>query len=190
MFGMATAGLRIVRVLERGAASPLYLVLVGAAGLAVTVSMTIPFASVIVPAVLLSRRRWLAVALTAAVGSALGGLILYLAFHHLAWGMAARHLPMLQQSAAWQTTTRWVAAYGVIALGVVAALPLPSTPVIAFAAIERFPVAHVALALWLGKSLKYGVYAYLAAHFPDVVTSRVARRRSRLPAATRSTDRR
>jgi len=77
---------------------------------------------------------------------------------------------MLQQSAAWQTTTRWVAAYGVIALGVVAALPVPSTPAIAFTAIERLSVVHVALALWLGKSFKYSVYAYLAAHFPDVVS--------------------
>jgi len=178
---MATLGLRIVRVLERAVASPFYLVLVGGAGLAVTVSMTIPFASVIVPAVLLSRRRWLAVALAAAAGSALGGLVLYLAFHHLAWSVAARHLPMLQQSAAWQTTTRWVAAYGVIALGIVAALPLPSTPAIAFTAIERLSVVHVALALWLGKSLKYSVYAYLAAHFPDVVSYAATSRRVELP---------
>jgi hypothetical protein len=50
---------------------------------------------------------------------------------------------------------------------IVAASPLPQTPALIFTAVSRLPPAEVFLALFIGKSLKYGVYAWLAATFPD-----------------------
>jgi hypothetical protein len=44
---------------------------------------------------------------------------------------------------------------------------LPQTPALIFTAVSRLPPAEVFLALLIGKSLKYGVYAWLAATFPD-----------------------
>ena len=48
------------------------------------------------------------------------------------------------------------------------ALPFPvaKTPALAFVAIYRLPVLEVALAITLGKLIKYTAYAFLASRFP------------------------
>ena len=61
----------------------------------------------------------------------------------------------------------WVTRYGAWALFLIAATPLPQTPAIAFAAITRLPVLEVLVALFAGKLLKYSIYAWLVARFPD-----------------------
>jgi hypothetical protein len=63
--------------------APAYPLMVGAIALILTMSMTVPFASVLFTAVLLRRRRWPEIVLWSSIGSATGGLILYLVFHHL-----------------------------------------------------------------------------------------------------------
>jgi membrane protein YqaA with SNARE-associated domain len=128
--------------------------------------MTIPFASILIGAVLLRRDRWKEIVLVSSLGSATGGVILYLVFHHLAWSPVIAAYPDLTQSKAWSDATRWVSAYGTWALLGIAATPLPQTPALIFTAVSPLPVAEVFLALFLGKLLKYGVYGCLAAQFP------------------------
>jgi membrane protein YqaA with SNARE-associated domain len=157
-----------VWILLHGATSMrIYPLLVGSVALLLTVSMTIPFASILIAAVLLRPAHWKAIALLSSVGSAAGGLIIYMFFHHLGWIYVVEAYPELLQSKAWIDATRWVSSYGVWALLVVAASPLPQTPALIFTAVSRLPPAEVFLALLIGKSLKYGVYAWLAATFPD-----------------------
>jgi membrane protein YqaA with SNARE-associated domain len=156
-----------VWILLRGATSMrVYPLLVGSVALLLTVSMTIPFASILIAAVLLRPARWKAIALLSSVGSAAGGLIVYIFFHHLGWIYVVEVYPDLLQSKAWIDATRWVSSYGVWALLIVAASPLPQTPALIFTAVSRLPPAEVFLALFIGKTLKYGVYAWLAATFP------------------------
>jgi membrane protein YqaA with SNARE-associated domain len=104
--------------------------------------------------------------LVSSLGSATGGVILYLIVHHLAWSQIMAAYPDLTQSKAWGDATRWVSAYGTWALFGIAATPLPQTPALIFTAVSRLPVPEVFLALFLGKLMKYGVYGYLAAEFP------------------------
>lgn len=139
---------------------------VGLSALAVTLTMSVPFASVLVFAVLLSRRRWWIIAMASAVGSSIGGLILYLVFHHLGWNQLVAWYPDIATTRSWRDATVWVSRYGGWALLVVAASPLPQTPALAFAAVSRLPIAEVLAALLLGKLLKYTVYAWLVARFP------------------------
>jgi uncharacterized membrane protein YdjX (TVP38/TMEM64 family) len=103
----------------------------------------------------------------ASLGAALGAALLYLAFHHLGWARLFAAYPDVVRSSAWGDATRWLSAYGVPALFVIAATPVPLTPALMFAAISRLPVAEVVLALWIGKLAKYLVYAWLASRFPE-----------------------
>jgi membrane protein YqaA with SNARE-associated domain len=156
-----------VWIFLRGATSMrVYPLLVGSVALLLTVSMTIPFASILIAAVLLRPARWKAIALLSSVGSAAGGLIVYMFFDHLGWIYVVDTYPDLLQSKAWIDATRWVSSYGLWALLVVAASPLPQTPALIFTAVSSLPPAKVFLALLVGKSLKYGAYAWLAATFP------------------------
>ena len=168
---LALVRLRIMATAMRAGTRPTasghgYSLTVAGAALVLTVS-AIPFASILVAAVLLRRERWLEIVALSSLGSATGGLVLYLLFHHLAWAELAAAYPDLVRSKAWVDATQWISAYGAWALLGIAALPLPQTPALIFTAISRLPVAEVLLALLLGKLLKYGVYGFLAARFPS-----------------------
>ena len=143
-----------------------YLLTVAIIAFIFTVSMTIPFASILIGAVLLRHVRWKEIVLVSSLGSATGGLFLYFTFYYLGWSQIAAAYPDLLQSKAWSDATRWVSTYGTGALLVIAAMPLPQTPALIFTALcRRFRKCF--LALFLGKLLKYGTYGWLAGKFPS-----------------------
>jgi membrane protein YqaA with SNARE-associated domain len=179
-----------IRVVLQGATSlRAYPLVVGGVALLLTLSMSLPFASILVVAVLLRRDRWKEITVFASAGSASGGLLLYTVFHHLGWNYLIEAYPDLVQSKAWIDATRWLSAYGTWALLAVAASPLPQTPALIFTAVSRLPPFEVFLALFVGKLVKYGVYAWIAATFPSrfhhLVNQEVARQGGRLSAEAR-----
>ncbi|MDI4635234.1 VTT domain-containing protein [Pelomonas sp. V22] len=158
---------RLLRSLLGRADSRMFPTVVGGIAALATLSMTVPFASLLMAAVLMVPRRWLAVAISSSLGAALGAGLLYLAFHHLGWALLFERYPDVLRSSAWHDATRWLGAYGVPALFVIAVTPLPLTPALMFAGITRLPVVEVMLALWLGKLLKYLAYAWMTSCFPE-----------------------
>ena len=166
LHGMRT---RLVGTLRVRAHGPMYAPFVGLLAFLVTLSMSIPFGSLLAVSVLLAPRRWRLIVLCSSLGSAAGGMVLYLVFHHLGWTQLVAQYPEIARTAIWGNTSRWLAAYGVVALFAVAATPIPQTPAVLFAAISRFPAGEVLLALFLGKLLKYGLYGWLASAFPSMV---------------------
>ncbi|MCK6431953.1 MAG: hypothetical protein L6Q68_02820 [Aquabacterium sp.] len=157
----------LLRTLLRRADSPAFPAVVGAVALGAALSMSVSFATLLVAAVLMARRRWSGIAVGASLGAALGAAVLYLVFHHLGWARLFAAYPDVVRSSAWNDATRWLSAYGVVALLVIAATPLPLTPALMFAGISRLPIVEVVLALWIGKLAKYLVYAWLASRFPE-----------------------
>ena len=157
----------LMRTLLRRADSRVFPVIVGAVAVAATLSMSVPFATLLVTAVLMARRRWGEIAVWASLGAAVGATLLYLVFHHLGWARLFDAYPDVVRSSAWGDATRWLSAYGVMALLFIAATPLPLTPALMFAGISRLPITEVAVALWVGKLAKYLVYAWLASRFPE-----------------------
>lgn len=155
-----------MRTLVRRADTRAFPMVVAAVAMAATLSMSVPFATLLVAAVLMSPRRWVAIALWSSFGAALGATLLYLGFHHLGWERLFSLYPDVVRSNAWRDASRWLVKYGVAALLVIAATPLPLSPALMFAAISRLPITEVILALWVGKLMKYLVYAWLASTFP------------------------
>ena len=175
MRGALESGL--MRALLRRADTRAFPLVVAAVAVAATLSMSVPFAGLLVAAVLMAPRRWLSIAFGSSLGAALGASILYLVFHHLGWARLFAAYPDVVRSVAWKDAAMWLGAYGVVSLLVLAALPLPLTPALMFAAIARLPVAEVVVALWIGKLTKYLVYAWLTSAFP---TQWIARAHGRM----------
>ena len=67
---------RVRAILSRTRETRHFPAMVGAVAFVLTVTMSVPFASVLVFAVLLQPERWRAIALWSAVGAAVGGLLL------------------------------------------------------------------------------------------------------------------
>ncbi len=166
MIALALEG-RVRAAIGRALDTPRLPLVVGAVAFVLTLAMSVPFASVLVLVVFLQPQRWRAIAICSALGASLGGLALYLVFHHLGWNQLLAWYPDLAASNSWRDATTWVSTYGGWALFLIAASPLPQTPAIAFAAIARLPVAEVFAALLVGKLLKYSVYGWLVARFPE-----------------------
>ena len=159
----------LIRTLTKRADHTVFPVIVAAVAFVATLSMTVPFAPLLAVAVLMVPNRWKSITVLSSLSAALGAGLLYLAFHHLGWAGLITSYPDVVRSRAWSDATRWLANYGVIALLVIAATPLPLTPVLMIASISRLPVMEVLLALWLGKLVKYTAYAWLVSAFPSQV---------------------
>lgn len=154
-------------LLERFSGSPYYALVTGLLALLATLSMTVPATFVLVPAVLASPARWRSLWLWACLGSATGGVLLVLFFHHLAWGQVYALFPKFETSKSWIRVEGWVEDYGLYALAWVAALPLPQTPALLLCGIGRVPAEGVFAAMLAGKLAKYGVVAWMVSRFPE-----------------------
>ncbi|MFZ2629141.1 MAG: VTT domain-containing protein, partial [Rugosibacter sp.] len=135
--------------------------------LAGTFSAAYPVTAVVVPASLLAPGRWRQIAVTTALGSALGATLLVIVCHHLGWSQVYRHFPEFVGNARWGEVMAWMSRYGLLALFVIALSPLPQTPALVFAGIVRHDYADVFAVMLAGKFFKYGAYAWLTASFPE-----------------------
>ncbi|MEI7970695.1 MAG: hypothetical protein WCJ69_17080 [Betaproteobacteria bacterium] len=155
------------RHLRRAADSRGFLAACAALAWLGTVTGTFPATAVVVPAALLLPRRWSAITLSAALGSAAGATMLVVAFHFLGWKILHGNYPDMATHEGWRQVIHWVETFGVIGLFVVAISPLPQTPALAFFGIARHDYALVFVAILAGKALKYGLFAWAATRFPD-----------------------
>lgn len=142
-------------------------VLVGALALLATISMSVPLVPVLSAATLLNARRWKMIALCAALGSSAGALLLYVVFHHLGWVQLLTYLPELTRSAKWMAVERFTGSYGLPALPVIAASPLPQTPALVFVALAKLSPLAVFAVIFCGKLAKYSLASWLAARAHD-----------------------
>lgn len=155
------------RLLRHAAQGHAFLLTCAGLACAGTLSAAYPVTAVVVPAALLAPRRWPGIAFFAACGSTLGGTALVILFHHLGWAVVYEHFPQFTTHPQWLRVMDWVATYGVAALFVIAASPLPQTPALIVFGITRHDIPGVLVAMLAGKLLKYGLFALLAARFPE-----------------------
>lgn len=132
-----------------------------------TMSAAYPVTAVVTPAALLAPTRWRQIALVSATGSTLGATLLVLLFHHLGWPQLYRYYPDLAGNQAWRQVMDWAAQDGPLALFLIAVSPLPQTPALIFFGLGEHHYLGVFFAMLAGKALKYGAFAWLAAHCPE-----------------------
>lgn len=157
-----TLPLWLQSVLQRAAGHRYYILVVGLMAFGATITFSFPFTLVLIPATLLAPGRWRELGLVAGLASGLGSAVLIEVFHHFGWQFVLSRYPDLPQSENWQLISGWLQDYGLWALLVIAASPLPQTPALLLCAMIDLPAGGVALAVGVGKSVKYLVIAWLA----------------------------
>lgn len=138
-----------------------YPVLVGALAFFATLSMSVPVVPLLYASVFLNARRWKTIAPCAAFGSGAAALILYVVFHHLDWVQLLGYLPELTRSPKWGAIASWTEDYGLPALLVIAASPLPQTPALVIVALAEFSPLTEFATIFTGKLAKYGIAAWM-----------------------------
>jgi hypothetical protein len=137
--------------------------LAGAIAFGLTLTASAPYTAVLVAALWLTPERWKSLVLFSALGGAAGAIVVIGGFQHLGWAAVHATFPELAASATWIRIVEAIDAYGVLALGVVAAAPMPQTPALAVAAAARLDPFAAFAALLCGKILKYSVVSWLVA---------------------------
>ena len=143
-----------------------YPLVVGFFAFAVTLTFSFPFAAIVVPATLLAPKRWLSLGLVCGLGSGCGAAVLVEVFHHLGWQAIAQMYPEMVQMEALQVAKDWLGQYGLLALMVIAASPMPQTPVLLVYSLVNPFAPGVVLAVGAGKAMKYTALTYLTARYP------------------------
>lgn len=132
-----------------------------------TLTAAYPVTAIVVPATLLAPRRWWAISAASALGSAMGATLLVAVFHYYGWTMVYDWFPALATDPDWARVMAWAADYGIAALFVIAATPLPQTPALIFFGVSHAHYPGIFGAMLAGKLIKYGAFAWFASRFPE-----------------------
>ncbi len=127
----------------------------------------IPTDGLLISSVLLRPKRWLSMFLWTTTGSGLGAVALSLVVHALGEPLANRLLADAMASPNWIKTTAFLTDHGGWALGAMAFGPLPQQPAVVVCALAQMPLMTIFLAVWIGRGVKYGAFAWAAAYAPD-----------------------
>ncbi len=155
------------RLLGRSASHRYYPLVVAAIAFVATATFSFSFVVVLIPAVLIAPRRWLSLGLLSGLTSGLGGGLLVAVFHFMGYELVLSHFPQFAASEKWQLAAEWLNHYGLAALALIAGSPMPQTPVVlVYSTLPEPSIWGAAIAIGIGKTVKYVLLAWLAQHFP------------------------
>lgn len=154
---------RLARRAARFAHTRLGVLVLAAICVGATWSFSVPVGPFLMAFCAGAPRRWPVFALTASLATGLAAVALVAT---LSAGLApwvADRVPGLVVSPEWLQLRAWIDDWGLPAMLVWLALPLPQAPFVVLASLVHMPPAEVFAAFLFGKGLKYGVESYLAA---------------------------
>lgn len=154
------------RILIFSAGHRYYTAVVAAVAFVSTATFSFPFSIVLIPAVLIAPRRWLALGLICGMASGIGAAVLVELFNHLGQELVVSRFPELVRSQSWQLSSAWLHTYGLYALMLIAGSPIPQTPALLFYALADPSVPGVLVAVGIGKTVKYVSLAWATYRYP------------------------
>lgn len=144
--------------LLRARASPVYPVVVALLAVISAGTATYPYSPVLIAAVVFAPQRWRVIYVAAALGAATGAGLLAMALQSVGDLALATLFSGFELSPRWADMQQWVAAYGSLALALIAALPVPEMPALLTLIVAKTPPGQIWLAVLAGKLVKYGLY--------------------------------
>jgi len=154
------------QLLTASAAHRYYPLVVASIAFVATATFSFPFGLALIPAVLIAPKRWLILGLLCGIASGLGAALLVEIFQQLGREFVVARYPELVQLQAWQSAGDWLRRYGLIALLLIAASPMPQTPALLFCALAGLSLPGVLAAVGIGKSAKYVFVAWATVRYP------------------------
>lgn len=158
-----------IRGLQRFAGRWWYPPLIGLFAIIDNFVFIIPSDGILISSVLLTPKRWLLLALTTTIGSAIGALILASLVEVHGLPLILDFYPSLLETTSWTLTSRFFEEYGLYLVFLVSMTPLMQQPVIILAALAFTPLHELAPVLFFGRGVKFVVLAYIGSHAPRLL---------------------
>lgn len=131
--------------------------------------LVVPTDVLVVVITTMKPTRWFKNCLFLVTGSAVGALCLALTVQWIG-------APSFMVSQDWSQYSHWILAHGAWALFGIALSPLPQQPSVAIAAAAGIPIGMIFLSIWVGRFIKYFIFAWLAAKMPYFFTVGMGRK--------------
>jgi membrane protein YqaA with SNARE-associated domain len=126
----------------------------------------VPIEAIMIPTVLLNRRRWLSVAIWMTAGSALGAATFAALASHFGPEMVTKLMPGALQSHAWIDSKQYLDRHGFWGLVLVSLSPFPQHPAVAVAGLAHVSALVVLFAVLIGRSAKYVPLCWAVVYSP------------------------
>ncbi len=152
--------------LEKYADRIWYAPLIGILAILDNVIIVIPNDGILIASAMIVPRRWWIYAITVAIGSTLGALLLAWLVDYQGYPWVMELFPGIDKSRMWEWSSNFFDKYGVIVVFVVGLSPILQQPVIILAALANTPLHQLAIAIFAGRIIKYLVMAYIGSHSP------------------------
>lgn len=130
----------------------------------------IPTDGILISSAMLIPKRWFVLALSVAVGSTLGALVLaaLVEFQGLPWILD--FYPGVSETKTWTLSMEFFDKYGLLLVFAVAITPFMQQPAVILASLANTPLMELAAVIFVGRFIKFFVMAYLGSHAPRLLS--------------------
>lgn len=129
----------------------------------------IPNDGILIASSMLIPKRWALFAVSIAIGSTSGALILstLVEVHGLPWIL--NFYPDINQTQMWMWSENFFKQYGLIVVFIIGSTPIIQQPIIILAALAQTPLWKLTATFFAGRLLKFTIMAYLGSHSPKLL---------------------
>lgn len=158
-----------VQVLQRYTDRFWYPPLIGFLAALDNLVIVIPNDGILISSSMLTPRRWFILALSVAVGSTVGALVLaaLVEFQGLPWILDL--YPGISETRTWALSMGFFDRYGLFLVFAVAITPFMQQPAVILASLAKTPLIELAAVIFVGRFIKFLIMAYLGSHAPGLL---------------------
>lgn len=131
--------------------------------------VVIPTDGLLISSSMITPHRWLRFAVSVAVGSTAGAMVLAALVHRLGMPWILEFYPGVQESSSWVWTLKFLDGYGLLLVFAVALTPLMQQPVVILTTLAGTSYVSLAAVILAGRGIKYLGMSYIASHAPKLL---------------------
>ncbi len=156
-----------VQVLESYADRFWYPTLIGLLATLDNIVLIIPNDGILISSSMLVPKRWFILALSVAIGSTIGAVMLaaLVEFQGLPWILDL--YPGLSETKTWTLSMKFFDQYGLFLVFAVAITPFMQQPAVILASLANAPLIELGAVIFIGRFIKFLLMAYLGSHAPS-----------------------
>ncbi len=157
---------RYIKILQKYADRIWYPPFIGILAALDNILIIIPSDGILISSSMLTPRRWFTLALSVAIGSTFGAIILaaFVETQGLEWILEM--YPGINETKSWLWTEDFFERYGMLLVFIVAITPLMQQPAIILASLAETPLFLLAAIVFSGRFSKFLLMAYVGSHAP------------------------
>lgn len=155
-----------IKILQKYADRIWYPPLIGMLAALDNIVIIIPNDGILISSSMLTPRRWFTLALSVAIGSTFGAIILAVFVETQGFEWILEMYPRINETKSWIWTEDFFERYGMLLVFIIAITPLMQQPVIIVASLAKTPLFLLAAIVFSGRFIKYLLMAYIASHAP------------------------